>query len=149
MSKYPTHTLDKNGPIETEYELTEEGEVIIVGHKFAPRTLSERYTEIWGLRFEGGEERTYNLLPEVEALEAELLECKKWQGQATTDLIEIARERDELKRELDTVMVIRNAPISPRDALNLMYEKLGMTSALVVNKKYGKRSTFGYMGREW
>ena len=31
--------------------------------------LSERYTEIWGLCFEGGEERTYDLRPKVAQLE--------------------------------------------------------------------------------
>jgi hypothetical protein len=34
--------------------------------------LSENYTEIWGLHFEGGEECTFNLLPQVAALETEL-----------------------------------------------------------------------------
>lgn len=34
--------------------------------------LSESYTEVWGLRFEGGEERTYSLMASLKALEAKL-----------------------------------------------------------------------------
>ena len=96
----------------------------------APSTLSERYTEIWGLRFEGGEERTYNLLPEVKALEVELEECKYGLAvvEASIDL---------------------EAELSPVDKLNQGYERAGLSSALVVNNKYGKHSAFGYMGREW
>jgi hypothetical protein len=34
---------------------------------------------------------------------------------------------------------------SRTDRLKRAYERLGMTSALVVKKKYGRRSTFGYI----
>ena len=94
--------------------------------KRAPHTLSERYTEIWGLRFEGGEERTYNLLPEVKALEAELERFR-----------EFARTTHKARNTLNAV-----------DKLNQGYERAGLSSALVVNNKYGKHSAFGYMGRE-
>ena len=40
------------------------------------------------------------------------------------------------------------APITPVDKLNQGYERAGLSSALVVNNKYGKHSAFGYMGRE-
>ena len=41
-----------------------------------------------------------------------------------------------------------SAELSPVDKLNQGYERAGLSSALVVNNKYGKHSAFGYMGRE-
>ena len=33
------------------------------------KELTNQYSEIWGLRFEGGEERTFNLLPQIADME--------------------------------------------------------------------------------
>ena len=61
---------------------------------------------------------------EVAALEARINKMELWVGRAMQEL-------------------------SPTDTLKHNYEKLGLSNALVVEKKYGKRSAFGYMGREW
>ena len=62
---------------------------------------------------------------------------------------------EALEKRLDGCMKHRGALIeevmkdSRTDTLKQNYERLGLSSALVVNNKYGKHSAFGYMGREW
>ena len=54
-------------------------------------------------------------------------------------------EIEALEAEIES---LKPAPITPVDKLNQGYERAGLSSALVVNNKYGKHSAFGYMGRE-
>ena len=54
---------------------------------------------------------------------------------------------DALESEHKLVLAA-NEELSPVDKLNQGYERAGLSSALVVNNKYGKHSAFGYMGRE-
>ena len=56
---------------------------------------------------------------------------------------------DLVVARLERLHVIETKENSPTDILKHNYEKLGLSSALVVNKKHGRRSAFGYMGREW
>ena len=62
---------------------------------------------------------------------------------------------DAIRVALQTINMLEDeltkltSPDSPTDILKHNYEKLGLSSALVVNNKYGKHSAFGYMGREW
>ena len=90
-------------------------------NKRAPRTLSERY---------------YELLYAV---------ASKHEGETrheTALRYIVERENGTLE---GSVAQVENRT----DTLKKNYEKLGLSSALVVNNKYGKHSAFGYMGREW
>ena len=87
----------------------------------APLTLSERMRAVGA----GAMDRrlALELADEVEALETRIDKMELWIGRAMEEL-------------------------SATDILKKNYEKLGLSSALVVNNKYGKHSAFGYMGRK-
>ena len=91
--------------------------------KSAPHTLSERMR-----------------LPIDGPLMGPLMTIGEWTVNAW------ANEVEALEEELDA---LKPAPITPVDKLKQGYERAGLSSALVVNNKYGKHSAFGYMGREW
>ena len=101
--------------------------------KRAPHTLSERIRLRQSARLSKPRMVNATVLndwaDEVAALEAELEECKYGLAvvEASIDL---------------------QAELTPVDKLNQGYERAGLSSAIVVNNKYGKHSAFGYMGRE-
>jgi len=101
----------------------------------APSTLSERMRAI---PTEDMSFKDYNKMvewaDEVEALEAELKLCR-------------AEVRGELEWS-EEFLRQQAEKDSPTDILKHNYEKLGLSSALVVNNKYGKNSAFGYMREE-
>ena len=90
-------------------------------HAFAPNRDKRDFLEV----------QTFTIrkwADEVEALEGQLV---MWEGNYRT-LSKLLNEKKD----------------SPTDTLKHNYEKLGLSSALVVNNKYGKHSAFGYQGRE-
>ena len=107
----------------------------------APYTLSERMRDECV-----SEGMAY--IDEVAALEAEIeramdaLFHNGWHPDDARNLGSI------VEGVVDALARLMPQEISPTDTLKHNYEKLGLSSALVVNNKYGKRSAFGYMGRE-
>ena len=73
--------------------------------------------------------------------------AERWNSGGAAGIIALgwADEVEALEAEIER---LKPAPITPVDKLNQGYERAGLSSALVVNNKYGKRSAFGYMGRE-
>ena len=95
----------------------------------APHTLSERMHGVangWR-RIVDEEDGEFSLLAAAHRMDIE------------------ADEVAALEAEIDR---LKPAPITPVDKLNQGYERAGLSSALVVNNKYGKHSAFGYMGRK-
>ena len=109
----------------------------------APATLSERMREK-EFKMGGHVFTNEHWADEVAALEARLAEHEGGPGGVPMTRGEQAlmTELAKCKAELEAL------EDSPTDILNKNYEKLGMTSALVVQKKYGRRSVFGYMRRD-
>ena len=95
-------------------------------------TLSERMRATWRAKmfeWKAGDTWGDDWADEVAALERALQYCQ------------------DDKEVMQNIIDVHEAAPSPTDKLNQNYEKLGMTSALVLQKKYGRRSVFGY-GRE-
>ena len=69
------------------------------------------------------------------------------EGMAYID--EVAALEAELKDAYKLLDAAKEHALNAVDKLNQGYERAGLSSALVVNNKYGKHSAFGYMGREW
>ena len=59
----------------------------------------------------------------------------------------VAALEAELEAARSIVIKVERA-LTPVDKLKQGYERAGLSSALVVNNRYGKHSAFGYMGRE-
>jgi len=108
---------------------------------FAPSTLSE------GIRWAEQIEECW--ADEVEALEAQYYELilavvMKHEGETRHETaLRYIVERETMETS-GSVAQVENRT----DILKHNYEKLGLSSALVVNNKYGKHSAFGYMREE-
>ena len=80
--------------------------------------------------------------------------AERWNSGSAAGIIALgwADEVEALEADLkDAYALLDGAKayaLNAVDKLNQGYERAGLSSALVVNNKYGKHSAFGYMGRE-
>ena len=125
--------------------------------------LRKRYETEWGETAPEGDSDRPPFIPwlegKLEQWEAEARDTNDPQVRPMTkmehSLMDAQAEIGQLEAKLQLCLELTQHGIvfaqedSPTDILKHNYEKLGLSSALVVNNKYGKHSAFGYMGREW